>query len=68
MNNFYKGEIYMKIAGIVLIIFQVLAFLGGAVSGVLPTSFFGLLGFFSPSIIAIILLISAAKKNNNTKQ
>ncbi len=53
----------MKIAGIVLIVLQVLALIGGgipAVGGVYGLGY--LLGFFLPGIIGVILLVKAGKK------
>lgn len=49
----------MKIIGIILIILQVVAIMGGGVpAGNLPF----LLGFFAPGIIGVILLIKSASK------
>lgn len=60
----------MKKAGIILLVLQVVAMLGGLVNGNLARMFsfssatgvFELLGFFLPAIIGVILLIKAKKK------
>ena len=57
----------MKKAGIILIVLQVFALVGGIVGGSLsiPANFYGvgeLLGFCLPGIIGIVLLIKGKKK------
>ncbi len=59
----------MKIAGIILIVLQVLAVLGGISTGEAPflnisgaADIFAVLGYFLPAIIGVILLVKANKK------
>lgn len=57
----------MKIAGIILIVLEVLALVGGIANGSIPDmvnkgEFISLIGFFIPAIIGIILLIKAKNK------
>lgn len=57
----------MKIAGIVLLVLQVLALVGGIASGQLMATLSSgspafLLGFFLPAIIGVVLLNKAKKK------
>lgn len=59
----------MKIAGIILIVLQVLAVWGGISTGEAPflnipgaAHIFEVLGYFLPAIIGVILLVKANKK------
>ena len=56
----------MKIAGIILIILQVIAVIGSFLGGGNPfkTGFFGLIGYFIFGIIGTILLIVYSVKKN----
>lgn len=65
----------MKKAGIVLIVLQVLAVLGGTASGNAPflniggaADIFKLLGYFAPGIIGVILMIRAGRKEKSGKE
>ena len=58
----------MKVAGIILIILQVIALFGSVANGSIRFLFTSgipyLIGYFLPTIIAIILLSKAAKKKS----
>lgn len=64
----------MKIAGIVLIILQIIALAGGALedggmsSGGGLTRVFYMLGYFLPGIIGVILLIKGINKEKSTEE
>ena len=52
-------KIVLKVLGIILIILQILAIIGGGIpGGSLPF----LIGYFAPGIIGVILLIVSRKK------
>nr|WP_177297972.1 zinc ribbon domain-containing protein [uncultured Blautia sp.] len=65
----------MKKVGIVLIVLQVFAALGGIASGNAPflniggaADIFKLLGYFAPGIIGVILTVKAGKKEKTGKE
>ena len=61
----------MKIIGIVLIILQVMALMGGnlpSVSGGGAYAMSYYLGFFAPGIIGVILLVKAISKQSAAEQ
>ena len=65
--SYKKGGVFMKKAGIILIVLQVVALFGGFVGGSIsmPSDFYGVgefLGFCLPGIIGIVLLIKSKKK------
>lgn len=65
----------MKKVGIVLIVLQVFAALGGIASGNAPflniggaADIFKLLGYFAPGIIGVVLIVKAGKKEKTGKE
>ncbi|MGN1195801.1 MAG: hypothetical protein ACI4SB_09980 [Acutalibacteraceae bacterium] len=53
----------MKVAGIILIVIQVIALFGSIASGAFATmGIVEMIGFFIPSIIGIILIVAAKKR------
>ena len=59
----------MKIAGIVLIVLQLVAFIGGGGVPSMGSAYDAgyLLGFFLPGIIGVVLLLKGISKENANK-